>query len=457
MVKPLRFLSRCLLALLGGACSRAPTDAPATRLPGVQAAAGWDWNGIIGTGQSLAVGAEGGVLSTAPSYRNLKLDLGNRYFPALDASSGRLSLVPLREPIRPIAREFPGPYPDNIWGETPHTAMASQVTALALRDTVGAGDYVSIHTVVGESGQALKTIGKRATRTERTGHAYRASLFEVAAIARLAREAKRSYGVAAVVLTHGEADATNPDYARGLLEMWRDYAADLPPLTGQTSSIALLVSQQASIPEEPGSLAASALAVLEAAAREPRGIVCTGPRYQYDYDTDAVHLRPPGYARLGEKYGQAYYERVVRGADFRALSPLAVERAPGLVKVRFHVPVPPLVWDESLPPPHASGIVAWSAGRGFELASERRPVRIDAVTLEGDAVIIHHGEPDASPLVVRYAATAMPAPRPGGARRWGQLRDSDPFIGAQSRTPQPNYAVMFELPVPAVVEALPPG
>ncbi|MDF3068435.1 MAG: hypothetical protein K0R38_4036 [Polyangiaceae bacterium] len=429
-------------------CSRAPTDdAPATRLPGLAVGTAWDWNGVIGTGQSLAVGVQGGVRTSEPSYRNLKLDLGNRVFPALDASSGRLSVVPLREPIRHVARDYPGPYPRNIYGETPHTAMATQITETARRATAGKGDYVTVHSVVGESGQALKIIGKGATPTNETGHAYRASLFEVTAIARLAREAKRTFGVSAIVLTHGETDATNPSYARGLLQLWRDYAADLPRITGQTAPIALFVSQQASSPMEAGSVAASALQVLEAAAQEPRGIVCTGPRYQYEYDDDAVHLRGVGYVRLGEKYGQAYYERVVRGGEFRALSPLSVEGAPGVVKVRFHVPVRPLAWDERLPAPHASGVVAWREGRGFELSSGDRAVRIESVTIEGDDVVVRHGEPDSSPLTVRYAATAMAAPRPGGTRRWGQLRDSDPFIGAQSRTPQPNYAVTFELPV----------
>jgi len=32
--------------------------------------------------------------------------------------------------------------------------------------------------------------------------------------------------------------------------------------------------------------------------------------------------------------------------------------------------------------------------------------------------------------------------------RWGQLRDSDPFVGSLTGTPQPNHAVAFALPVP---------
>jgi hypothetical protein len=32
--------------------------------------------------------------------------------------------------------------------------------------------------------------------------------------------------------------------------------------------------------------------------------------------------------------------------------------------------------------------------------------------------------------------------------RWGQLRDSDPFVGATTNKANPNYCVAFEMPVP---------
>jgi hypothetical protein len=36
----------------------------------------------------------------------------------------------------------------------------------------------------------------------------------------------------------------------------------------------------------------------------------------------------------------------------------------------------------------------------------------------------------------------------GGTRRWGLLRDSDPFIGSATGKPQPNYALAFEMQAP---------
>src|SRR5688572_13509369 len=73
-----------LAALLcGAACGRSPSAegqakrVEATVIPnGLPLRKLWDWHGIIGTGQSLSVGAEGlPVRSTTVSYRNLKLDL----------------------------------------------------------------------------------------------------------------------------------------------------------------------------------------------------------------------------------------------------------------------------------------------------------------------------------------------------------------------------------------------
>ena len=421
---------------------------PATVIPsdtGLEPA--WDLNGIIGTGQSLAVGAQGQPLrATSPSFHNLKLDLGNRFFPAQDVDSSRLSLVPLREPIRPIARGYPGPYPGNIYGETPHTCLASQITRLLLDASQGRGDYVTVHSVVGESGQPLSVIGKDAVRTNDTGVAYERSLFETCAIARLAKAARRSFGVGAIVLTHGESDAINLDYERSLLRLWHDYNADLRQITGQARAIPLLLTQQSSCPVDVGTVARSAIAAFRASLEPSSGVVCVGPRYQYSY-TDGVHLDSLGYDRLGEKYGQAYFESVLRGRPWRPLSPLSARRQGELIRIDFHVPVQPLVWDETLPRA-PEGRLEWAAGRGFELASHEAAVTITAVEISESSVLIHAPHAPGGTLWVRYAATAARLSRPHGTRRWGQLRDSDPFVGATTRTPQPNYAVTFELEVP---------
>src|SRR4029079_13428410 len=108
-----------------------------------------------------------------------------------------LALVPLTEPLRPTATTYPSGYPANLNGETPHAAMANQLTAMAMAQA--SHDYVSVHTVVGESGQPMTVIKKNPTNVPNdiSGRAYAATLFELAAIKRLAGD--KSYGIGAIV------------------------------------------------------------------------------------------------------------------------------------------------------------------------------------------------------------------------------------------------------------------
>ena len=101
--------------------------------------------------------------------------------------------MPLTEPLRPTATSYPSAYPANLYGETPHAAMANQLTAMAMAQA--AHDYVSVHTVVGESGQPMTVIKKNPTNLPvdgTSGRAYDATLFEVAAIKRLAGAGARA-------------------------------------------------------------------------------------------------------------------------------------------------------------------------------------------------------------------------------------------------------------------------
>jgi hypothetical protein len=81
---------------VGPACEVGPlpggrVDAGAT-IDG--AAVPWDWVGIVGTGQSLAVGQDGNpVASRTQPYRNLKLSIGTLAWP-VDPDDAQLTLAP---------------------------------------------------------------------------------------------------------------------------------------------------------------------------------------------------------------------------------------------------------------------------------------------------------------------------------------------------------------------------
>jgi lysophospholipase L1-like esterase len=418
--------------------------APAAAAGKVNVNIPWDWSGIIGTGQSLAVGDHGWpAKSTNQPYSNLKLSTANLPWP-IDADDTNLSMVPLVEPIGRLAKGYPSAWPNNISGETSHSAMANQISALVQASS--GRDFISVHGEVGENGQCMTFLKKNAVPRGVNGKSYEAAMIETKAITRLAKAAGKTYGVGAIIVTHGECDAGNKKYEADLYQLWSDYNTDLSAITGQKQPLQMIVSQQNSVNDH----AASTQAQWKVGVDHPAEIVCSGPKYQYR-SAEGIHLTADGYQQLGEKYGQVYYERVVLGKDWQPLQPTTVERNGAVITVHYHVPVPPLVWDSSFQPPHPS-IVEWKDGKGFEVtAADGAKVAITSAEISGDAVVIICATDPGANARIGYAMVGeklrMMAPF-GGTFRWGLLRDSDPFVGATTKQPQPNYGVAFELPVP---------
>jgi hypothetical protein len=321
------------------------------------------------------------------------------------------------------------PYPLNIYGETYHTSMGSELSALH-HDRAGM-DLVSVHSALGQGAASITIIQKNGT-----GNAYAASLFEAAAIARLAATAGAVYRVGAVMLTHGEADATRPTYETEIGQLAADYDQDLKAVTGQTQDIPLVLSQQHEAPTSGRPL--SSLAAWKAGVDYPGKVFCAGPKYQYAYASDHVHLTAPQYDRLGIKYAEVFYELVVAGHGWQPLQPEAatLEADGQTITVRFHVPFPPLAWDESLGANHQTIHPAWKNGRGFEVTDTGgAEIAIDGVAIDGDSVHVTLAAAAvaaaAQPFTVRYAMTQDAGGTAAGTNvgRYGQLRDSDPLQG----------------------------
>jgi hypothetical protein len=354
-------------------------------------------------------------------------------------------MVPLIEPIGRLSTAYPSSYPTNIAGETPHASMANQISALAL-ETAGV-DYLGVHGEFGENGQCLRYLIKDAPQDGVNGRAYQGTLIETEAIARIAEAAGKSYGIGALIVTHGECDAGNGSYASQLYGLLEDYNTDLSAITGQSQRIQMLVSQQNSVSNR----SASTLAQWQIGVDHPDDVACVGPKYQYPYSSDNVHLVTDGYQLLGEKYGQVYFERVVMGRDWQPLQPERVTKSGRVISIDFHVPVPPLALDMTLEPPHQDS-PEWRNGNGFEVRSGVRRIAIASIEVSCNSVRITCDEdlPESN-VFVGYALTASAEPMSepfAGTLRWGRLKDSDPFVGSVTEKAQPNYAVAFELPVP---------
>jgi len=449
-----------------GSTSGAPSDASVAQMS-------WDWNGVVGSGQSLSVGTPpvtGEHASTSQPYDNVMLSLPEvtanevedaSLPPPWDASIPGLRMVPLVEPVRPIGSGFPRPYPVNIWGETPHAAMSNEITLLA--KTGGAADYVTVPTIVGESGQGIVALVKfqDAGTTGATGRAYAATLFEATHIAALAKAAGKTYGISVIVMTHGETDATNQDYGDDLVQLLSDYNTDLSSITGQTQKIPMYLSQQHAYPcfqgppigcsdTAPGGRPLVNQFQWQLGVMYPGQFVCTGPKYQYPVnpDNDGIHLSATGYQLLGEKTAEVYYQRAILGNNWQPLYPTSASRSGNVVTVDFNVPAPPLNWDMSLDAPL---ITEWVNGNGFELWSGSTNIGIQSVAISGNSVQITAASTlPTTGLMVGYALADQGAQMKAASKavRWGRLRDSDPFMGSTTMMTNPNYAVSFQLPVP---------
>jgi hypothetical protein len=411
--------------------------APTTNIP-------WDWTGIIGTGQSLSIGARAKpVVSTNQPYHNLKLSTDHLPWP-IDADNTNLALVPLVEPIGRQAPNYPSSWPENINGETPHSGMANELTALVHGQFNR--DFVSVHSAVGEDGQGMIYLRKNPEHKGLNGHSYEAAMIETKAIARLAKAAGKTYGVGAITVTHGETDAGNTNYEAQLYQLWSDYNTDIPAITGQKQKILMIVSQQNSCADN----SPSALAQWKIGVDHSSDVVCSGPKYQYPY-VEGLHLNADGYRQMGEKYAEVYYQRVILGKDWQPLQPVRADRQGKSIIVLFHVPAPPLMWDTELQSPHPS-IPEWKDGKGFEVTTASgEKIGIASAEIMGDAVIIACASDPGPDARVSYAMIGekdlMKTPYLG-THRWGLLRDSDPFKGIGSGKVQPNYAVAFEMTAP---------
>jgi len=393
----------------------------------------FDWVGIVGTGQSLSVGYAAGSISTTQPFKNLKLvDTGPdpKYPLSADAGAASWATTPLVEPIRPrLAGYADDQYPNNIYGETPHAGMANTLSALWASNG-GRGDYVTAHSVVGWSGHCLSDIDKAGEK-----RAYPASLNEARLWKGFAAAAQKTFGYGAVTLTHGECDATNPAYGAGLYQFWRDYNTDLKAITGQTRDLVLLVSQQSTFLAGAGG---SQVQAWQAGVAHPGQIVCTGPKYQYTYAPDLVHLDAPGYERLGQKYAEVFDRVVNSKSPWKPLQPNKVVRDHANVTVSFDVPNPPLVWDSHITPPHQKVNTEWANGRGFEVSDAAgKHLAIADTKIQGsDVVITLASDPGAGAVHVAYALTQDGMGYQGGTDLGmrGLLRDSDEFTGWDAET-----------------------
>lgn len=286
--------------------------------------------GVWGDGQSLAVGFNAGaVLTITQPYQNVMLTGG------IIRPPDETGLLPAVEAVREtgfaamantISSQFTNKYPltvctmgvpstalaSHLPGQQYYTDLIAAVTAVNAL-VVARGDVYNIpiiNLVQGEQDEVLGTLGL---------------VWEQQAI----------------------------QYADAL-------ARDIPAITGQPNRPIIALSQLSNWTTQTKATPTIAIAMVDLARKYPNKFLLIGPKYQYPYGADGLHLTADSYRNMGIDFTKPWMQTVVKGQFWKPLWPI-----PGRIRCKgngiiadFEVPVPPMVIDTS--------VVTDPGGLGFE-------------------------------------------------------------------------------------------
>ena len=354
---------------------------------------------VLISGQSLSQGALSEVVSTEQPFENVSFVTGVRA-----GGAGLDSLIPLVETW------------DGSQGETLASGMANLLSQRAID---AGGEHRSLFSAHGVGGQPYSALRKGTVP-------YANGMAQVTAGLALAQAAGEAYAVRAVMIVHGESDhvANNLDYDLSLLEWQSDYQADIQAITGQTRPIPLITDQMSSFTAYGAATSVIPQLQLEASRAAPDRIVLMGPKYVLPYVPDGVHLTGEAERWLGEMHAKVFERVLVNGEPWHPVSPREITREGAEITIRFWVPAPPLVLDETIVTNPGN------YGFGYSDSSGAAPT-ITSVALAGEdsVVITLSAPPVGGNQRVTYAMNGTPGQPAGpttGAR--GNLRDSDATV-----------------------------
>ncbi|WOC01229.1 hypothetical protein [Providencia sp. PROV046] len=310
------------------------------------------------------------------------------------------------------------------------------------KDPTYRDDYQTLASSHGNSGARIESLSKGGS----TG-SYEGAIHAVSEGYRLAELANESYSVQAFNWIQGEAnrDDTADAYIAKFNAMMSDYKTDIDAITKQGYQFPILVYQPsgnqyyAPVGSESPNTIADAFYRL---AESDSNITVTTPTYWIEH-ADALHPTNKGSLQFGMQWGKVLYKKVYRGEDWRPLEPISIEQlGTKTVIARFHVPEPPLVFDETL--------VTNPGNYGFDLRDDSGVLQITSIKLLNNNSVELRVNRDLAPNVfLSYAYYGVGGNGGGpltGAR--GNLRDSDQTVGLDSTVKLYNWALAFNKKLP---------
>lgn len=364
------------------------------------------WNGLVGYGQSLSIGAQSlPLLSTSQPYSNITFGAGPRSTGPSGDNPGLDSTKALVEDEVENYAGFVNP------GETPCSGAANTLSeSAAWRAGIDPSDLIVLASTAGHGGYRIDELD--------AGSSWYANIIQhVQAGFDLTPS---TYVCNVVFWVQGEADAiagtSAASYKADLIQLQLDLQADIRDITGQISPVYLVLMQTTHLATSTG---AEIQQAQYEASLEVDEIIIAAPMYHLERHSDHIHLENTGSRQAGAHIGDVAATLIAEGViptKWECVS--AVARGASL-RVRFNAPVLPIVIDAT--------DLASTSQNGFAVEDGTGTLTLSGFTVENDneLVITLNRSLGTSP-VLRYARDALAASGPvitGGAS--GNLRDSN--------------------------------
>lgn len=389
----------------------------------------WKYNHVLAYGQSLSTGWESWPrLSTAQPHDNLMI--GDSDHPASETSSAWVQIGTAAFNALVATVESGG----SLASDVAVAAYSAGNTARGESPIVGAVNFwrrqqLNARGLASDSSRLLvasscgvggKTIAELAYGA--SPNLFNRMIDAVEICETLATAASATFGVPAVLFLQGENDASNGStdkdtYKAALLQWQADVTTHVAGVASQSAPPCIFSYQTSgSYVRDTNSLAVSR-AQLEA-AQEFRDWYCVGPAYPY---TDkSGHLDPNGSRWLGMQFGKVMHRVLDLGQGWMPVHPLRATYRGTQVLIDFHVPHPPLQFQDA----YVALTATSYAAKGFKVTDDAGTPTIASVEIVGDAcVLLTLGRELSTGPYVSYGDFTTHAGN-------GNLCDSDPTVAS---------------------------